>query len=139
MTIWILQRILLSVLVIFLIHQIINYFKNKLTKPKIIDLVDTPEKKYKNILNTLQSSYEVNTNKHTINLDNTPLNNTPLNNTISDTTSIDNLAPINNTSKMQNKDSTMLNELQSHFNNISNHGNHGNHENNTDKGTSNLV
>ncbi len=53
---WLLKYIVLSFSLIYLAHKLVIYLQNKFTKEKEIDLVDIPEIKYKNILNTLQNS-----------------------------------------------------------------------------------
>jgi len=50
---WILQITIISIIFIFLIHHLIDFFKSTLTIPKIKDLVDSPSQKYKNIFNQL--------------------------------------------------------------------------------------
>jgi ATP-dependent Clp protease ATP-binding subunit ClpA len=53
---WLLKYIVISFSLIYLAHKLVIYLQNKFTKEKEIDLVDIPEIKYKNILNTLQNS-----------------------------------------------------------------------------------
>jgi hypothetical protein len=50
---WILQITIISIIFIFLVHHLIEFFKSTLTIPKIKDLVDSPSQKYKNIFNQL--------------------------------------------------------------------------------------
>lgn len=50
---WILQITIISIIFIFLVHHLIDFFKSTLTIPKIKDLVDSPSQKYKNIFNQL--------------------------------------------------------------------------------------
>ena len=59
MLIWSIQTIILSIILIFLVHHLIVFFKNTLTVPKIKDLVNSPIQKYKNM-------YDVISNPHTI-------------------------------------------------------------------------
>ena len=47
--------ILISVLFLFLAHNLFLYFKENLTIPKVKDLVDRPHQQYKDILNTIQT------------------------------------------------------------------------------------
>jgi len=57
---WIIQISLISIIFIFLVHHILLFFKSTLTVPKIKDLVDSPNKKYQNIYDTIttkSSSY----------------------------------------------------------------------------------
>ena len=58
---WIIQITIISIVLIFLVHHLINFFKSTLTIPKIKDLVNTPTQKYENIysiINNNQSSYK---------------------------------------------------------------------------------
>ena len=43
---WVIQITLISIILIFLVHHLINFFKSTLTVPKIKDLVNTSSKKY---------------------------------------------------------------------------------------------
>jgi len=118
---WLFKKLLLSVFIIILVHQLVIFIKDKYTNPKIIDLVDNPEKRYKNILNTLQKN---NTNvtspdEHDINhaqYMQPPIKN---NENTSDTTSIDNLLPITKNENNNNEFAVMNNELQHYFNDLS--------------------
>ncbi len=55
---WIIQITVISVVLIFLVHHLINFFKSTLTVPKIKDLVNTPTKKYENMYNIINNSSE---------------------------------------------------------------------------------
>jgi len=58
---WIIQITIISIVLIFLVHYLINFFKSTLTVPKIKDLVNTPTKKYENmysIINNDKGSYK---------------------------------------------------------------------------------
>jgi len=60
---WVIQITFISIILIFLVHHLINFFKSTLTVPKIKDLVNTPTQKYENMYNIIQkgsntSSYE---------------------------------------------------------------------------------
>ena len=60
---WVIQITVISIILIFLVHHLINFFKSTLTVPKIKDLVNTPIQKYENMYNIIQknsntSSYE---------------------------------------------------------------------------------
>ena len=59
---WIIQITVISVVLIFLVHHLINFFKSTLTVPKIKDLVNTPTKKYENMYNIINNSSEDHTN-----------------------------------------------------------------------------
>ena len=62
---WILQITIISFVLIFLIHHLINFFKSTLTVPKIKDLVNTPIQKYENIYNIINNINQ----KNNINID----------------------------------------------------------------------
>ena len=51
----ILKISIISLLLIFLVHHLINFFKSTLTVPKIKDLVNNPTKKYENMYNIIKS------------------------------------------------------------------------------------
>ena len=53
---WVIQITVISIILIFLVHHLINFFKATLTVPKIKDLVNTPTQKYENIYNILQKN-----------------------------------------------------------------------------------
>jgi len=58
---WIIQITLVSIILIFLVHHLIEFFKDTLTIPKIKDLVNSPTKKYENMFLTMKQgtmSYE---------------------------------------------------------------------------------
>jgi hypothetical protein len=50
---WIIQITIISIVLIFLVHHLINFFKSTLTVPKIKDLVNTPNQKYENMYNII--------------------------------------------------------------------------------------
>lgn len=50
---WIIQISLISIIFIFLVHHLLVFFKSTLTVPKIKDLVNSPNQKYKNIYDTI--------------------------------------------------------------------------------------
>ena len=58
MLIWTLQIIISSIILIWLVHYLFNYFKDTLTVPKIKDLVNEPNKKYKNIYQVINGDEE---------------------------------------------------------------------------------
>ena len=65
---WIIQITIISIVLIFLVHYLFNFFKSTLTVPKIKDLVNIPNEKYKNMYNIIsknneKSNYE-NNNQH---------------------------------------------------------------------------
>jgi hypothetical protein len=56
MLFWTLKIVIISVIVIAITHNLYIYFKNILTKPKIKDFIDSPNKQYDEILNILQNN-----------------------------------------------------------------------------------
>jgi len=69
MFVWAIKISILSVVFIFLVHYLINFFKNNLTVPKIKDLVNVSAQKYDNMYSVIgnqhqhSSSREPTTNK----------------------------------------------------------------------------
>jgi len=57
---WVIQITVISIILIFLVHHLINFFKSTLTVPKIKDLVNTPNKNYENMYNIINTSYNNN-------------------------------------------------------------------------------
>jgi hypothetical protein len=55
MLFWIIQTTILSIILIFLVHYLIEFFKSTLTVPKIKDLVNSPTQKYENMFNVINS------------------------------------------------------------------------------------
>jgi hypothetical protein len=53
---WTIKNIIISVIFIFLIHHLIEFFKNTLTVPKVKDLVNIPTQKYDRIFNTINKN-----------------------------------------------------------------------------------
>jgi hypothetical protein len=53
---WAIQITIISFILIFLVHHLINFFKSTLTVPKIKDLVNTTTQKYENIYNIINNS-----------------------------------------------------------------------------------
>ena len=71
---WILQITIISIVLIFLVHYLFNFFKSTLTVPKIKDLVNTPIQKYENMFNIISKSNtdtflsaDINVNKINVN------------------------------------------------------------------------
>ena len=56
MIFWTLQTTIISIIFIFLIHHLINFFKTTLTIPKVKDMVNAPISKYENMYKTMNSS-----------------------------------------------------------------------------------
>lgn len=55
---WILQITFVSIILIFLVHHLIDFFKDTLTIPKIKDLVNSPTKKYETMFLTMKQGNE---------------------------------------------------------------------------------
>lgn len=53
---WIIQFTILSIILIFLVHNLINFFKSTLTVPKTKDLVNSTAQKYENIYQIISNS-----------------------------------------------------------------------------------
>jgi len=53
---WILQTTILSLVLIFLLHNIYIYFKSNLTYPNVKDLINRPSKKYDEIFDIIKNS-----------------------------------------------------------------------------------
>ena len=53
---WVIQITVISIILIFLVHHLINFFKATLTVPKIKDLVNAPTQNYENIYNILKKT-----------------------------------------------------------------------------------
>tara|TARA_B100001989_G_C24215876_1_gene305431 strand:+ start:205 stop:513 length:309 start_codon:yes stop_codon:yes gene_type:complete len=60
----ILKNAIISVILIFLLHYIYDYFKTNLTIPKVKDLVNKPQFQYNEIINSINES------KKNINIEN---------------------------------------------------------------------
>lgn len=60
MLFWSIKVVVLSLILIFVVHNLFTFFKSTLTTPKIKDLVNKPEEKYNDILQTIKNS-KVNT------------------------------------------------------------------------------
>ena len=58
MLLWIIQNIVISIIIIFLIHNLVIYFKNSYTTKKTKDVVGFHVQKYRNIMDELQESVE---------------------------------------------------------------------------------
>ena len=104
---WIIQITIISIILIFLVHHLINFFKSTLTVPKIKDLVNTSNKKYENMYDIIHN----NTNTSSINNSNT----SPI---INDEYDLVDLIPKKETS-MKNE---LKNFLKKQLNNSSNTG-----------------
>jgi len=49
MLFWTFQITLISIILIFLVHHLISFFKTTLTVPKIKDLINVPAQKYESM------------------------------------------------------------------------------------------
>ena len=68
---WVIQITIISIILIFLVHHLINFFKSTLTVPKIKDLVNTPIQKYENMYNIIRKNSNTSINMDTsINMEN---------------------------------------------------------------------
>ena len=62
---WTIKFTIISIILIFLVHHLIHFFKSTLTVPKIKDLVNTPTQKYENMYNIIkQNSQNNHANNH---------------------------------------------------------------------------
>lgn len=64
MLFWTIQITVISIVLIFLVHYLINFFKSTLTVPKIKDLVNTPTQKYENMYNIINNNQHNNQHKN---------------------------------------------------------------------------
>jgi hypothetical protein len=53
---WTLQIAIVSIVLIFMVHHLIHYFKNTLTVPKFVDLVNTTPQKYEKIFHCISKN-----------------------------------------------------------------------------------
>jgi hypothetical protein len=72
---WILQITIISIVLIFLVHYLFNFFKSTLTVPKIKDLVNSPTQKYESMFNIISKNNSKTYNKKDHNDDNNTFNN----------------------------------------------------------------
>jgi hypothetical protein len=68
MLVWSFQITLISIILIFLVHYLINFFKSTLTVPKIKDLVNSPLEKYKNMYTIIYNKSDISNNNNNINI-----------------------------------------------------------------------
>ena len=71
---WIFQITIISIVLIFLVHYLFNFFKSTLTVPKIKDLVNSPTQKYESMFNIITKNNSKTYNKKDYN-DNNSFNN----------------------------------------------------------------
>ena len=60
---WVIQTTIISIVLIFLVHHLINFFKSNLTVPKIKDLVNSPTQKYENMYNIIKQNSNTSSNE----------------------------------------------------------------------------
>ena len=61
---WIIQITIISIILIFLVHHLINFFKSTLTVPKIKDLVNSPTQKYNDIYGIIKKNKQSQPNEN---------------------------------------------------------------------------
>jgi hypothetical protein len=71
---WIIQITIISFILIFLIHHLLNFFKSVLTVPKIKDLVNRPKQKYNDIYNVISTSEPYNHSDNNKSINNNTIN-----------------------------------------------------------------
>ena len=102
---WVIQITVISIILIFLVHHLINFFKSTLTVPKIKDLVNTPTQKYENMYNIIQNNLKNSSNNS---------NNFQIKQTSTDINSLNNdYTLIDLLPKQADEGSSMKNELKS--------------------------
>ena len=69
MLFWIIQATVISIVLIFLVHYLFNFFKSTLTVPKIKDLVNSPTQKYENMFNIISKNNSKTHDNNTFNND----------------------------------------------------------------------
>ena len=107
---WIIQITIISIILIFLVHHLINFFKSVLTVPKIKDLVNSPNEKYKNIYETISHNNYHHYDNHLKNHNDKDMNINNINYTLEDI-----LPPNTNTTSITNAtahSNNMKNELK---------------------------
>ena len=93
---WIIQITLISIILIFLVHHLLIFFKSVLTVPKVKDLVNTPTQKYESMFKAMTRSDDVRSEKE-------------VNYSANDTTSIKDILDMD----------SMKNELKDHLQHLS--------------------
>ena len=66
MLLWIIQITIMSIILVFLAHNLITFFTTTLTVPKIKDLVNTPAQKYENMMNIIKNNSKTYENDYEI-------------------------------------------------------------------------
>ena len=70
MLLWIIQISIISIILIFVVQNLIYFFKSTLTVPKIKDLVNSPHQKYEAMFNIISSSQPISTSTYLNNINN---------------------------------------------------------------------
>jgi len=60
MLLFILKNAIISIILIFLLHYIYDYFKTNLTTPKVKDLVNKPQIQYEEIIESIKENNNIN-------------------------------------------------------------------------------
>jgi hypothetical protein len=69
MLLWIIQMSIISIILIFVVQNLIYFFKSTLTVPKIKDLVNSPQQKYEAMFNIISSSQNNNSSHISTDID----------------------------------------------------------------------
>ena len=125
---WILQITIISIVLIFLVHYLFNFFKSTLTVPKIKDLVNTPAQKYENMFSVISKSNSGTILSANISADS-------INNTTNEYTLTELLPKQETKTDMKNELKNFLKKQMGTINN-SNNVNDTNYTNNTNNTTS---
>ena len=115
MLFWVIQTTILSIIFIFVVHYLINFFKSTLTVPKIKDLVYSPSQKYENIYNIISKNSANNNNINNNFISDFNNGTTFINDLKNDLTTVDNSLDfeIEYADKPQPNNESMKNELKS--------------------------
>lgn len=105
---WTIQITIISIIMVFLVHHLINFFKSTLTVPKIKDLVNTPTQKYEAMYNVIKNN-RPNTGEANSNQDDG-----------GDYTLIDLLPTVTQSKPKQNMKSELKNFLKTQMNDVYN-------------------
>ena len=73
MLFWTIQVTIISIILIFLIHHLLVFFKTNLTTPKVKDLVNAPTQKYDAIFNAMNFSAMNTSSANSVNINNISL------------------------------------------------------------------
>ena len=117
---WVIQITVISTILIFLVHHLINFFKSTLTVPKIKDLVNTPTQKYENMYNIIKQNSANNNHANNNHANNNHANNNLsdyVNQTINEEYTLIDLLPKNDEPTMKTE---LKNFLKKQMNKISN-------------------